>query len=500
VVRSLKWQIQLWHLFLLLVVLIFLGVGFYHVERRHLLAETDKQLDLLIHPLVGPLTRHQRRRNRRPLPSSPPRPEVESQPADGWVRFHRHGAAGEMSGEVDGSMPYSHRLFEEVYVPEGYYAMVVRTDRSDLRFVSSNFPEGLQMPDRMAGGHYLRDRGRRYREIYHETRGFRVLVGVNLDSLQAELERLKVKILLGCFGLLSGTMLIGTALVSRTLRPLKDIEETTNRIAKADLSARIPLPAESDAQELHTLSENLNAAFAQLESLFQRQIRFTADASHELKNPLAALMAQIEYGLKQSRSPEEVTHLLNVCARSAARIQRITEQLTELSRYDTGQMSMEFMKIPLHSVLSALSAELEPYIREHGGELQLFLQEVSCECDPFKIEQVITNLVTNAVVHNQTAVIIQLYLRLEAEFCIIEVHDNGKGIAGEHLDKLFDRFFQENPSQHAQGGEQHVGLGLAISNAIVNAHGGQLTAVSEPGQHTAFCIKLPLRAVRAVSS
>lgn len=139
-----------------------------------------------------------------------------------------------------------------------------------------------------------------------------------------------------------------------------------------------------------------------------------ADVFHELRTPLTALIVQIEHGLKQSRSEEEYTHVLSICGR-AYRIQRITKQLIELSRYDSGRVKMEFEEIALDSLLISLPEELTPFLKSQGCQLVTDFQTSPVVCDPFRLEQVITNLVNNAIQHNREFISITIRSKIMAD-------------------------------------------------------------------------------------
>ena len=511
---SLKWKIQLWHALILACVLGVLGFGFYFYEKGQRIAKIDAQLNASIHPLKGPLVKFADSREsfhgghpphrKSPRDQNPGRKKRENdvthsplspnQDTEGWLRVtsDSNKTKPRMSGKSRGNdQTGPHRKFEQDLVPKGFYGMASRRDSEIASYRSSNFPE-IDIPESIGNGSFVRWRDANFREVYHEQNQFQILVGYDVRIISDSLHLLKLQLLGGLFAVFGFAILVGHFLVSRAIKPLSGIEAAAAKIAQGQLSERVPKIPESGATELKNLSSNLNETFTQLENSFQRQTRFTADASHELRTPLTALLAQIEHGLKRSRSAEEYANILEVCKRSSTRIRRITEQLIELSRYDSGRVEMETEEVLLEPMMISLAEELTPYIYEHGHELQTEITSGEFTCDPFRLEQVITNLINNAIQHNEKPTTITLRARLEVDQCVIEVSDTGIGIQPENIDKLFSRFFQESASRTKVLNHTNVGLGLSISEAIVKAHGGKIKVTSEPNINTTFRITLPL--------
>ncbi|MEM1223414.1 MAG: ATP-binding protein [Verrucomicrobiota bacterium] len=140
-----------------------------------------------------------------------------------------------------------------------------------------------------------------------------------------------------------------------------------------------------------------------------------------------------------------------------------------------------------------LAEELAYYVQENGSRLEIDIEvpEAEVTCDLFRIEQVLTNLINNALQHNTKPVAITLRARAEPDAFYLEVEDNGKGIESDHIDKLFDRFFQESRSRTHDENRANVGLGLSVAQAIVQAHKGTITVTSESGIRTRFTISIP---------
>lgn len=535
--NSLKWRIQFWHALILGLVLCLLSTGFYHYEKQRRMAEIDQLLDQEIAPFMG-LNSPRRialnnrlgsslRSAGRPANSLVPSPENSDRPMrdpemdrplqedefrprlmelgrpqlgspsldgepipEGWD-LRKTPLTFIAGGEGFGTPGPDINYFESKLIPKGFYARVIHPRTGEELYQSDNFPD-IEIPPNRQPRYLVRIRDGRYRELHHANRFISILIGCDLTGYYDSLNTLKLQIGGAALVIFILGVGVGYLLVSHALSPLKQIQKTAGEIADGNLAARVPGNVPGRSRELSELAADLNETFSRLESLFQRQMRFTADASHELRTPLTVLMAQLELGLKRPRSMEEYQKTLQICLRSGERIRRITRHLIELSRYDSGRVKMDWQRMPLHILLRDLAEELEPYLKQHGSHLVTKLDSGEIECDPFRLEQVINNLVNNALQHNERPITVTLHLHFENDHAVIEVMDDGKGIQPENLDRLFDRFFQENPAHAKNRTEENVGLGLAISQAIVLAHGGTLTANSIPGERTVFRILLPM--------
>lgn len=532
---SLKWLIQTWHALILALVLAALGVGFYFNEKSHRLTELDFTLDQQIHPLVHaaevlrgraspPGERHERRpppgerheRGRPPgdregrefppgerhrndsAPGERPFPKRRSPanlppPSGGWKIDRNAFGPGHLPRPPDGGVHGKRTPFDGVerrFKDLGFYCLIWDPITGELIYRSNHSPE-MEAPMDLDNGYMKRIRDGRYREIFHANPAVRIVVAFDLTQAYAELDHLKWQIAGVMFAIYAISLLIGGWLVSRSLSPLKVIQRAAGAFAKGKLKERIPQKNGDKVTELSHLTKDLNHTFGELDDLFQRQVRFTADASHELRTPLTSLIGHLKLGRSKPRSIEEHAEILETCERSARRIQRITDDLLELSRYDSGRFELECEPLSLDQLLKCLADDLQPVFAEQGSSLRTDLQPVGVSCDPFRLEQVIANLINNALEHNPAPVTITLRLRSEPGSVCIDVIDNGRGIQPENLDKLFDRFFQESGSRTKSLRNMNVGLGLSISKAIVDAHGGTITATSKPQIETIFTIHLP---------
>jgi signal transduction histidine kinase len=223
-----------------------------------------------------------------------------------------------------------------------------------------------------------------------------------------------------------------------------------------------------------------------LEESFDTQRRFTADASHELRTPVTAIVGHANYLLRRTRPSPEQLDSLTVIRREAERIGKLVSDLLELARADAG-LTIRREPMNLVEVLEAVDMEIAPV--SAGAEIVVDApgQVVEVEGDAARLKQVVLNLVQNAL--NAGARNVRLSLEQERDQVRLEVLDDGPGIPGDAIPHLFDRFYRVDGARSGRG--NGAGLGLAIVKWIVQQHGGHVEVESRPGEGTLFSVLLP---------
>jgi signal transduction histidine kinase len=273
-------------------------------------------------------------------------------------------------------------------------------------------------------------------------------------------------------------------MAGETYRPLRSVIETADDIAAHTLSTRIPDVWHDST--LRRLVRVLNAMVGRLQEAFETQGRFVAAAAHELRGPLAAMRAELEVTLRRDRPPAEYKAALAGALEETSRLSALSEHLLTLARYERGAglaMERDLAVAPL------LERAAEEARRSTGGEVVVSApNDLRLDCDPLAMERLVSNLAKNGVQAGGSPVTITA--EALADGLVISVRDRGPGIPPGMEARLFEPFYRADQARSRDGG---TGLGLAIVKTVVEAHHGQITVESQPGQGAAFRVFLPRR-------
>ena len=461
--HSISWRLQVWYGLLFLVALVSLCATAYHLERTSRLNELDVALQLRAARVLGPI-------HRVDLP--PPRN------ADGSATEIESPRHAELF-DFDDEFPF-------------YYRVWGRNEIRSLIFTSATGPENVPPPDAdIAVSEHGTARSRdHFRErIYRNPRGLTILVGRDATpELEASQETLS-RFAIFCLGVFLLALLVSHVFARRAMRPIAEISAAAQRIAEGSLDERIDTGG--SRSELGQLGEVLNRTFDKLEREYRRQERFTADASHELRTPVAVILSEIQSAPENSRSVEEYEECLKVCEKSATTMQHLLQQLLTLAQFDAGNGLRERSEIDLRSLVQSCVDQLRPIAGKKAITISETLAEVSTQGDADRIRQLITNLLNNALTYNSENGEVQVELTRGEDRAVLSVSDTGIGISEDDLPHLFERFFRADKSRFLDEGQS--GLGLAICREIVEAHGGTISVQSEFGTGSRFSVELPER-------
>jgi heavy metal sensor kinase len=295
---------------------------------------------------------------------------------------------------------------------------------------------------------------------------------------------ISIPLLLGCAA--GG----GYWISSRALAPVDQIAQTARTISAQNLSSRLVVPNTRD--ELRRLSETLNGMLERLESAFKRITQFTADASHELRTPVAVMRTQTELSLRRARSEEEYRDTISQVHAELERTSALIEQLMYLARADCGAETLHFAPTNVADVLSEACRQGGALAEAKQVEFQedISAEPVWMEGDASSLRRLFLILIDNAVKYTPANGRIDVSLRKSDGFAVAEVRDTGIGIAASDLPSVFERFYRADKARSRESGG--VGLGLSIGRWIAEAHSGMIEVESSLGIGSVFRVRLPL--------
>lgn len=292
------------------------------------------------------------------------------------------------------------------------------------------------------------------------------------------------------FAVVASTAILAGMLFSRIItRPVVELTSVIRRMARGDFAARVP---ERGSGELRQLAVAFNSMSEKLETLDDARNMFISNASHELKTPLATMKIMIESLVYQPEMEQELrTEFLSDVNTEIDRLSAIVSDLLTLVQADAHSMKLEREKMSLAAIVKEASHRLQPLVDQKQQQLALSLLD-SCDmyADRVKLQQVVYNLMENAVKYTQDGGKINVTLARVGRDAVLTVADNGPGIPAEHLSHVFDRFYRVDRARSRESGG--TGLGLSIAREIVSLHGGQIRAESEEDEGTTFVLELPL--------
>jgi signal transduction histidine kinase len=313
---------------------------------------------------------------------------------------------------------------------------------------------------------------------------------------QAEIARLRADTLLHTAGTsaiaLAITAMAGLGIswfvAGRMLRPLRTLTAATRRISQDRLHERVALAGPHD--ELKELADTFDEMVARLEASFTSQRRFVADASHELRTPLAIARTGAEVQLAKRRStPEQWAAMAHRVLTASGRAERTLDGLLALARSDSGVMADE--RHDLAAAAAGALSEADGEAERAGLTITTDLRPAQVHGDPALLDRLMSNLVDNAVRHNQQGGWVEVVTGRDGAGAVVTVRNSGSEIPPAEVDRLFEPF--QRRASHPAADSRSTGLGLAIVRSIVYAQGGKVTAAPNPGGGLSVTVALPAR-------
>jgi two-component system, OmpR family, sensor kinase len=311
-------------------------------------------------------------------------------------------------------------------------------------------------------------------------------VGQSLDDRDETLSGLVASFAVGGPVAVLLASLLGYLLATAGLRPVEAMRRRAGEISLAEDGERLPLPAAHD--EVRRLGETLNEMLDRLRRSFERERRFVADASHELRTPVAVIRAELEAALRAGGHDEQVRQALVAALEECDHLAQLAEDLLVVARAAEGKLAMRREAVDVRPLLEGVRARFGDRAREHGREIRVDGGDaLRIEADELRLRQALGNLVDNALRHGAGEIVLRAH-RSELDGGVeLEVADNGPGFDPELAGRAFERFARGDAAR-TRGG---TGLGLAIVRAIAEAHGGRAEIVIDGNPGAAVRLWLP---------
>ena len=317
---------------------------------------------------------------------------------------------------------------------------------------------------------------------------YMVLATEPLHDFAEQLESMRRVFYLGLPAALAVAGIGGFLLARKSLAPVVAMSNQAERIGASNLHERLTVGDSAD--ELSHLARVFNELLSRLDRSFESMKAFTADASHELRTPLSIIRGEADVALSQDREALEYRESLAVIQDEARRLSRLVDDMLELARADAGQRSLRIQEFYMNDLIDDCARAVQSLSLKKGIRIDLRPSSDLPFCgDEDLLRRMILNLLDNAIKYTPDAGVVTIETVQESGSIKIAISDTGAGIPAEAAPQIFDRFFRVSQSRsRIEGG---AGLGLAIAKWAAEAHGGNISFVSNAGAGSTFTVTLP---------
>ena len=300
---------------------------------------------------------------------------------------------------------------------------------------------------------------------------------------------------LGLAGALLAALILFSGLINSMRAPLARLVAGARRVAGGELEARVdtggPVEIEELGRAFNEMATALERDAKERDRIERMKDDFVLTVSHELRTPVTVVKGFAEMLMTEKRLTSGQREAAEVIADSATQLQSLIEDLLDLARSDAGKLRINPEPTPVRPLVQRIGRQIRPSFEEKKQKFTVSVEKElpDVQADPVRIEQVLSNLLTNANKYAPEGSSIQLRASKNGKAVQFEVADDGPGLGSEQVEHVFERFWRgESGESQAVGG---TGLGLAISKSLVDLHGGEISAESEPGEGVKFRFTLP---------
>ncbi len=313
-----------------------------------------------------------------------------------------------------------------------------------------------------------------------------LILAANIDDFDARMGEMRNTYLAALAAILLFVALSAWLVARRALRPVATLTQTAERVTARGLDQRIPTMT-GDA-EFNRLITVFNEMLDRLEKSFAQATRFSADASHELKTPLARLQVELEQAVENTPAGSPQQEIFGSLLDEVCRLKAIVQKLLLLSLADAGRLQLHRKTVNLSRVLEGIIEDCRLQTPLLAVE-QTLAPDVEISADPDLLEQALQNLATNAIKYNYERGQIRFELAREPDRVLVRVANTGPGIPPTDRERIFERFYRVDKAR--SGCVDGVGLGLSLAREIIRAHGGELMLENSNSHLTTLLARLP---------
>ena len=454
-----RWRLTLWYGVLLVVAMALFSGSLYVLLRQQLYASLDEQLLEQAEHLLATV----KVEDGRPMLGS-----TTANSADSEYLLRLLDADSRTMDDSGGPLagvPVERDVVDSVLAGETSYSTVFEEGDETIRIVSVPI-RSEETDDAVVG---------------------MLQIGLDRDEIDEPLAGLlRALALAGPFSLLFSAV-GGYLLAGRVLAPVTTITGLADRIGPRDLDARLNLDLPND--ELGRLAQTFDSMLARMDDAFERQRRFTGDAAHELRTPLSMMRSQVDLALARPRSAATYQEALQRLDGDVDRMTGLVSTLLTLARADAGQLVLDRAPFDLADTIELVLEQYTPIAAEAGTTLRGELETAPLVADEDLLVQVLVNLIDNALAHTPAGGVVTVGCGMDDVNIRFWVSDTGEGIAPEHQNRVFDRFYRVDAGRSRERGG--TGLGLPICRAIAEALGGIISLASVPHRGTRVDMVLP---------
>lgn len=280
----------------------------------------------------------------------------------------------------------------------------------------------------------------------------------------------------------------GYVIIGKILTPVNKIRETADKIsASNDLSQRIQMKPGND--EFHKLASSFDSMLDKIEQTVEREKQFTSDASHELRTPVAAILSSCEYMTDYAKTYDDIKDAAEGVKREAERMSKLISELLTISRMDRNSLKLDFEDVDFSELINFVCDEQVEIHKENIKLSRDIDENIIVKADRFMLARLCINLISNAYSYGRDNGNIVVSLKQTESEAVLSVSDDGIGISEENIPKIWEKFYQVDPSRTIDE-KGNMGLGLSMVKWISSCHDGEINVKSTLGKGSTFTFKM----------